>query len=72
MVAVTSCSAARFLTSNLCTGVKIKYPNNGPLFPDSRHSNIGITLVLALSITDDGTSLLNDLFGSGNFLSVFH
>ena len=49
----------------------IKYPNNGPLFPDSRRSNIGVTLVLALSITDDGTALLNDLFGSGNFLSVF-
>ena len=43
--------------------LKIKYGQ--ALFPDSRHSNIGITLVLALSIADDGTSLLNDSFGSG-------
>ena len=65
MMAVTPSSAVRFPTSNLCAGVKFKY---GPLFPDSGHSNIGATLVLALSIADDGT---NDLFGSGNFCPFF-
>ena len=48
-------------------GVKIKY---GPLFPDSSCSIIGVMLVLALSIADDGTFLLNDPCGLGNFSEV--
>ena len=54
-------------TLNLCTGIKIKYH---PLFLDARSSNIGTTLVLALSIADDGTSLLNHPLKSGNFCGL--
>jgi len=57
------CSSSHLIY--LWAGVKIQY---GPLLPDLTSLIIGTTLLFALLIADDGTSLLNSSCVSGYFL----